>query len=507
MKNYGDSVISGVKNDFQEINRFNQRPSARLLQLESFVYPMQQQQWKRQIKCLISQHSLSFKAFRSIFPRLIEVTRPCYKLDVVFELFRQFADNPLDEICGRSYWSDYIGVYQRSCQFIISRCAVTHDALLSSIVGVERSRKLQCLSDIKKEQVLRRAWSVIEENSHLLTRMSSQFFVYSFAVYSSRAGRFPGHAFLVIQYVDKKSKVQYRIFQSFIGVFCLKDYLEKGDNILSHTEFRTFFEGLEELILSDNWTDKLEVFYLKYFNAKAGFKIGMSNPCGRGLNVEWGIGSMYDVLAQIKQFESFKKSPGLPEIEALGCGMCQEKAEDAKEQTQEARARRSVYLEKLDRKLRDTYEKNVPITGQEPIQVDLDSLDLDLEEKSLMDVPARDENGKLIMERRDVRWVEKAVTLRKVTKDVIAELNRLIQHDSGRGVMQGQYPLVLNTNKEPFYTYSQLGLPLNKRTLTIEEEKLLWLRRIIGALINKGHISKLIAVNGHGYIIELSQKA
>ena len=39
-------------------------------------------------------------------------------------------------------------------------------------------------------------------------------------------------------------------------------------------------------------------------------------------------------------------------------------------------------------------------------------------------------------------------------------------------------------------------------SISEEKEKQLWLRRIVAALIDKGHIFKLDKVTGHGYFIQ-----
>lgn len=168
------------------------------------------------------------------------------------------------------------------------------------------------------------------------------------------------------------------------------------------------------------------------------------------------------------------------------------------EEARDAKNRRLQELES-DKALRTLYEKNGIITGKEPIQVDLDSLGLDLTEKGQISVPARDEKGKLIMEGEDVKYEEQTITLRKATEDVIAEMNKLIQNSPDQASTKGKRYFVLNTNKDSLRTYNNLGLPANKFFINEEEEKQLWLRRIVAALVDKGYILKLDKVNGHGY--------
>lgn len=496
-----------IKNEF---NRFNQRLINHSFQLELSAYPMQQKQLKKEIKFLISQHSLSFKAFRAIFPQIVEITKPKDKLNLIFELFRQFAENPSEEICGRFYWSYYNGKYLedykgKKCFLDVTRCMVTRDALVSSIFGIGNSRKLERLVfDTKNEHSFRQAWLRIKKNSQYFTQMqSSNFFAYSFGIAATtRNSPFPGHAFLVIQYLDKQKEIKYQIFQSYLGEFCLKDYLNKNENTLNRKEFVKFLKGLQECVLSNIWTDTLEKFYIKYFNTKKGFVIGSTNPCRGDFEIEWSIGNIEDILVQNKKFESFKKSAEFPKIEACGCCLFEEQTKTMEEQALEAQTK-NLRLQALDKKLRVIYEKNEPIISQPSIRVELDTLGLDLTEVGLISVPARDEYGKLIMDKEDVRWIEQVITLKQATEDVIAELNKLIQNSSEQTSTKDKRYLLLSTNKEPFRTYNALGVPEDKFYLSKDEEKSLWLRRIIDALVNKGHIAKLDKINGHGYFIQL----
>jgi len=148
-----------------------------------------------------------------------------------------------------------------------------------------------------------------------------------------------------------------------------------------------------------------------------------------------------------------------------------------------------------DKQLRTLYNQNGVITGKEPIQVDLDSLGLDLTEESQISVIVEVEEGQY-------KWETQTVTLGKVTEDAIAEMNKLIQNSSDQASTKGKRYIVLNTNDNPFGAYNELGVPSSKMCITVEEEKQLWLRRIIQALVDKGHVFKLDKVNGHGYFIQ-----
>lgn len=64
-----------------------------------------------------------------------------------------------------------------------------------------------------------------------------------------------------------------------------------------------------------------------------------------------------------------------------------------------------------DKKLRQFYETKRIVTGKEPLQVDLESLELDLNEKGEITLPG---------------YNASTVSMRKVSEDVITEINRKI---------------------------------------------------------------------------------
>ena len=147
-----------------------------------------------------------------------------------------------------------------------------------------------------------------------------------------------------------------------------------------------------------------------------------------------------------------------------------------------------------DNALRTLYEKNGIITGKEPLQVDLDSLGLDLTEEGQIRVMVEtDEKHKY---KREIQ----TVTLRKVTEDVIAEMNKLIEGSSDQASIKGKRYFILNTNGDSIEAYNKL--PFADLYFSEDQGKELWLRRIITALVDKGHIHKLVNVSGYCYFIQ-----
>lgn len=148
-----------------------------------------------------------------------------------------------------------------------------------------------------------------------------------------------------------------------------------------------------------------------------------------------------------------------------------------------------------DKKLKHYYENKGILTGKEPIQVDIDSLGLDLEKEGEIIVFHESEDRRFNRERE-------TVTLRKVLEDLLKKINELIQEKSDQESIKGKRYILIDTNHHPFAQYRNLGMPDNKFFISKEGEKQLWLNRIVAALIDKGHIFKLAEVNGHGYFIQ-----
>lgn len=161
---------------------------------------------------------------------------------------------------------------------------------------------------------------------------------------------------------------------------------------------------------------------------------------------------------------------------------------------QEAKDRRLKQIAE-DEKLRTFYEKCGIVNGKEALQVDIDSLGLDLTEtKKIQQYVGNDDQG-------NSNYVKRTLTLRKVVEDVISEINRLIQNKSDQASIKGKRYILLNTNEDPLRAYNNLGV--NSGYISCEEdENKLWLRRIITALVDKGYLFKLDKVNGHGYFIQ-----
>lgn len=305
----------------REMSRYYQQWMNHSFQVEFSTYRLTQKQTKYQVRMRLSHHRLPIQAFHNAFSQIAEITKPHDKMKLVFELFRNFSKHPNNEICGRFLWSYYEGQLpaqskNHTCYLNNTMCMATRDALLSSIFGLNASKKMEHIPNVYPRQLdFNKILNAIEKNGQLLAEQTPpHFFVYSFGLSSTR---FPGHAFLVLQSLNEQGKVQYNFYQSYFGQFTLKMYLDKNTNVMYPEEFRIFFKGLQDCLLSEKWSDKLDAFYTKYFNVSKGFKIGISNPCSDSrFSLEWGLANIENLLIQQKHFASFTRSPSYPRVYA-----------------------------------------------------------------------------------------------------------------------------------------------------------------------------------------------
>lgn len=154
-----------------------------------------------------------------------------------------------------------------------------------------------------------------------------------------------------------------------------------------------------------------------------------------------------------------------------------------------------------NRKLKEFYARKGIVKGDEQIQVDIDSLGLDLEESAKIRIVVKDENRKPIMDGQSYKYREKVITLRRVAEDLIQELNQLIQKKDAQESAKGKRDIFVNVTKGRMSAYTNLGLHEDEPVIA-GEEKEKWLDLIIKALIEEGHIFKLISTSSRGYHIQ-----
>lgn len=142
------------------------------------------------------------------------------------------------------------------------------------------------------------------------------------------------------------------------------------------------------------------------------------------------------------------------------------------------------------------FHKRKGITGKEPLKVDVDLLGLDLTEKTEIRVETPTFEGNTFI---GYKVKKNSVTLRKVAEDVITQINKALQNTDKTTLREKRY-IFINTLEDPLRPYVNLNLPTG--SVTEEQEKQLWLARIIQALIAKDHIFKLCKKYSYGYCIQ-----
>ncbi len=129
-------------------------------------------------------------------------------------------------------------------------------------------------------------------------------------------------------------------------------------------------------------------------------------------------------------------------------------------------------------RLRSFHAQKGFVTGKEPLVVDIKALGLDLEMSEECDIRFKEQT----------EWSLQKVFLRKVTEDIIENLNEQIQKSDDNASLKGKRTLGLIFPCDPFSSYKDLGLP--ERIITEENKHKLWTIQILQALVDKGHIFK-----------------
>jgi hypothetical protein len=143
-----------------------------------------------------------------------------------------------------------------------------------------------------------------------------------------------------------------------------------------------------------------------------------------------------------------------------------------------------------DAKRREYHKQKGIVSGKEPLEVDLTTLDLNLEESAVVVIPKTQEGEEQEVvegEEQEVVYETKNVTLGQIADFLIKSLNTLMTQKSDQESKFGQRDLFLNTNSDSLRLYKDLGLP-NYVLVTSELEKQRWYDRILTALKDKGYL-------------------
>ncbi len=140
-------------------------------------------------------------------------------------------------------------------------------------------------------------------------------------------------------------------------------------------------------------------------------------------------------------------------------------------------------------KLRKHYQRLGITKGTQLLDVDMNSLSLNLEEKGVLQ-----------------KWDKtKEVSMKNIVEKVVKKINALILEKASKesnNSLKKKRSVLLKLNNSNFMYYNKLGLPEDNYCISKEDEKKRWLYRIIIALVEKGYLFELEKVDGYGYHIQ-----
>ncbi len=162
-----------------------------------------------------------------------------------------------------------------------------------------------------------------------------------------------------------------------------------------------------------------------------------------------------------------------------------------------------------DHQLQQFYMRNgILENARKLIQVDdLASLGLDLEEQGLMRTGRRLSTG--TDDDWAFEWETAPVNMRKAITDVIAVINKGITETPENASLKGKRYIHLDLDSQEeenlfLKEYDRLGLPGNGARFSYTDEELnqRWLKRIINALADGGHVFKFDKISAYGYYVQ-----
>lgn len=169
----------------------------------------------------------------------------------------------------------------------------------------------------------------------------------------------------------------------------------------------------------------------------------------------------------------------------------------------EIKARRMDEIQNHER-LQQFYSKNGILENpQKPIQIsDLETLELDLNEKATLLIPEARRNGS--DNEATIEYQQKPITLREAALDIVAQINEQISKAPLEASPKQARYIRLDTNRGTLNDYLHTGRNGQQISciLSDEQENETWLARVINALVAKGYLFRLSAVNNHGYFIQ-----
>ena len=220
---------------------------------------------------------------------------------------------------GRTIWSKHGEKLPNELHLIQpTHCVETLQALLATLVGPVHSKALiDHISNVKPLQMDMHLWvdeisSCIDKNGAQLTDYSS-FYAYPFLL-SSGSPRVSSHCFLMMQYKDGK-RVGYRLFQSFLDAYSLREDIDNEKNVFSEDGFKVLLDGLKLLLSSEKWTRELEQLFDHFFHTKSGLQEGTANLyCNGNLRFQALPFTLENITRYQTEFEALKATTTFQEI-------------------------------------------------------------------------------------------------------------------------------------------------------------------------------------------------
>ncbi len=243
----------------------------------------------------------------------------------IIQFIKKIGESPEKEILGRFLWKELSTIKRPVCYLAKekrakTKCATTFEGLMVGLFGPDFD------NIVKKFSYQYEDWSIfkgaMEANANELASKKEKVFTIGFSL--NAADWFGGHAFIVLQYLDKEGNVRYRFFQSNIDEYTLKEYLHKGCLDIGHQEFLNFIEEVRKCAATNTWTEEMENFCAHYFGITNPGKIGASLYQTIDLTISWGECTIENILKKKQDFENEIKKETFPKI----CLIPEEKFEE-----------------------------------------------------------------------------------------------------------------------------------------------------------------------------------
>ncbi len=272
----------------------------------------------------------------------------------------------------------------------------------------------------------------------------------------------------------------------------------------------------ERLSFNPNWMAQERFYYergkdlvptlgqLAIFTAKT----GSSDNCWRNLPILDGVGQSKIGLIDVEHMESahtgFFGNSWLARQGLIACAGSEEQIDEILNQAakhgvsfykSEAHNAKDKRLKELaeDRNLDAFHAKLGVKEPQKPLQVDFDSLGLDLKEVGKIHTFV-EKGGKRVGQK-------KSVTLKEVAEALVEKINKEFKKSPLDASIKRGRQLQLNVGSGKLGKFANLGLPKGQSIVSEEEAKKQWLDSILNALVAKGYLFKLDK-RGCTYVIQ-----